>query len=84
MEQENHNIKVVSLLRKSEYVVCVLNFLFLIEFSSHLHSIFFDFDYGSFSFFFCLLFCGLIFGTGCNNNGGAEGNGALPMQGLQQ
>ena len=34
-------------------VLCVLHFLFLIRFSSHLHSIFYDFDYGSFSFFVC-------------------------------
>ena len=31
-----------------------------------------------------LIFCGLIFGTGYSNNGGAEGDDALPMQGLQQ
>jgi len=56
----------------------VLDFLFLIEFSSDLHFIFCDFDYGSFTFF------GLFFGTVCSNNGGAEGDGALLMQGLQQ
>ena len=61
----------------------MLHFLFLIRFSSHLHSIFCNFDYSSFSFF-GLLFCGLIFGTDYSNNGGAEGDGALSMQGLQQ
>ena len=64
-------------------MLCVLDFLLLIEFSSHLHSIFCDFDYVSFSFF-GLFFCGLIFGTSCSNNGGVEGDGVLPMQGLQQ
>ena len=42
----------------------VLDFLFLIEFSSDLYSIFCDFDYDSFTFF-GLLFGGLIFGTTC-------------------
>jgi len=57
--------------------------MFLIEFSSDLHSIFCNFDYGSFTFFY-LLFCGLIFGIACSSNDSAEGDGALPMQGLQQ
>ena len=64
-------------------MLCVLDFLFLLEFSSHLHSIFCDFDYDSFSFF-GVLFCGLIFGIGCSNNNGVEGDDTLPMQGLQQ
>ena len=64
-------------------MLCVLDFLFLIEFSYDLHSIFCDFNYGSFTFF-DLLFCDLIFGTVCSNNDGAEGDGALPIQGLQQ
>jgi len=61
----------------------VLDFLFLIEFSSDFHSIFCDFDYGSFTFV-GLLFCGLIFGTTCSNNDGAEDASVLPIQGLQQ
>ena len=61
----------------------VLDFLFLIEFSSDLHSIFCDFDYGSFTSF-GLLFCGLIFGTTYSNNDSVEGDGALPMQEFQQ
>ena len=38
-----------------------------------------------FFYSFGLIFCGLIFGTCYSDNGGhAEGDDALPMQGLQQ
>jgi len=52
----------------------VLDFLFLIEFFSDLHSIFCDFDYGFFTFF-GLFFYGLIFGTTYSNNDSVEGDG---------